>query len=101
MPTFKADYNNGDGNIVLTDSNRTIASIRINSLLLNNGNNADNANNFEKHQQQVNYLDSVKDGANVWMLQGLEIYPRAAEGGYPTFPDSLKNFEDAIGKNRS
>ena len=98
MPTFKADYNNG--NIELTDSNRTIASIRINSLLLNNGNNADNANNFEKHQQQVNYLDSVKDGANVWMLQGLEIYPRAAEGGYPTFPDSLKNFEDAIFETR-
>jgi len=103
MPTFKADYNNGDGNIVLTDSNRTIASIRINSLLLNNGNNADNANNannFEKHQQQVNYLDSVKDGANVWMLQGLEIYPRAAEGGYPTFPDTLKDFEYEILKTR-
>jgi hypothetical protein len=98
MPTFKADYNNG--NIVLTDSNRTIASIRINSLLLNNGNNADNANNFEKHQQQVNYLDSVKDGANVWMLQDLQIYPRAAEGGYPTFPDTLKNFEDAIFETR-
>jgi hypothetical protein len=98
MPTFKADYNNG--NIELTDSNRTIASIRINSLLLNNGNNADNADNFEKHQQQVNYLDSVKDGANVWMLQDLEIYPRAAEGGYPTFPDTLKDFEDAIFETR-
>ena len=98
MTTFKADYNNN--NIVLSNDNRTIASIPITSLLLNNGENAVNANNFEKHQQQVNYLDSVKDGANVWMLQGLEIYPRAAEDGYPTFPGTLKDFENQILERR-
>ena len=52
---------------------------------------------FERIQQYINYLDTIKDGTNVWMLQGLNIYPRAAESGdYPSFPQDLKAIEHEI-----
>jgi len=95
MSTFIADYNNGE--IVLSNNGTNIGTIPIGSLLLNNGTNANTSDNFEQNQQQVNYLDSVKDGTNVWMLQDLNIYPRANINGiYPQFPDTLKAFEHAI-----
>ena len=102
MTIFKAHFNNGNGNIELTMDTPPIIAIPITSLLLNDGNNATNNDVFEKHQQQVNYLDSIKDRTNVFMLQGLNIYPKAGEGSgvYPTFPNTLKDFEHNIFKTR-
>lgn len=96
MSTFQADLkgNQTTGyNIEITNNQAIIAQIPVSSLYLNNGNSVNNINEFENDQQKVNYLDSVKDGANVFTMQGLNIYPKAEFGGYPTFPVDLKNFE--------
>lgn len=51
-----------------------------------------------KTQQQINYLDCIKDGTNVATLQQLEIFPDANEGpsGYPSYPNSLHKVEKDI-----
>jgi hypothetical protein len=93
---YKIDYEHAKYNIVITKNNNPIINIPINSLLLNNGNNpTDNpagAIAFEKSQQEVNYLDSIKDGTNVTMLNQLNIYP---EVNYLPF-NNLEIFEDKI-----
>jgi len=94
MSYFQVDFN--ESNILLKTNDKT-KSIPITSLLLNNGDDVDTVDKFETHQQQVNYLDSIKDGANVFQLQGLDIYPKS---GNITF-DNLKIFEHVIFERRA
>jgi len=94
MSYFQVDC---DTSNILLKKNDNIISIAITSLLLNNGDDVVHADEFETHQQQVNYLDSIKDGANVFQLQGLKIYPKS---GNITF-DNLKKFEHDIFKIRA
>ena len=91
---FKIDYK--DYNIVISGIKKIPINIPINSLLLNDGTNPTNnpagRNNFETNQQQINYLDTIKDKTNVWMLDALDIYPKAT--GLPY--NNLKKFEKNI-----
>jgi hypothetical protein len=91
MSIFKVDVKGN--NIIITTNNTVIGDIPITSLYLNNGINAKTLDEFEKDQQKVNYLDSIKDGTNAVVMQSLNIYPKAEFGGYPTFPNDLKDFE--------
>lgn len=93
MTTYKADYK--DGNIVLQNGNN-IQKINITTLLLNNGKNTKNGNDFdfdfEQNQQELNYLDSIKDGTNASKLQQLETFPNS---GNPPFR-KLEEIKDKI-----
>ena len=100
MTTFTADVVNNE--IIINSSYGIPKKIPIDSLYLNNGTNVGtNVDEFEKDQQKVNYLDSIKDGTNVITMQGLNIYPLAGSDMYPTFPNDLKSYETAIIKARS
>lgn len=94
MTIYTANYSNF--NIELKEGNNEIIKIPISNLLLNNGNHPTNDkkgdSDFEINQQQVNYLDSIKDGTNVFLLQNLNIYPKS--GNLPF--EKLKNFEHTI-----
>ena len=85
--TANADPNN----IILSRIGQNNINIPITGLHLNNGGLATTFNSFERTQQRFNYLDSLKDGANVQMLQALNIYPLAmnADGTYPN-KDNIK-----------
>jgi hypothetical protein len=96
MTIYEADFDNIEGKILLKKDNN-IKKINVSNLLLNDGNNVpDNSQNsidrFEKNQQQINYLDSIKDGTNVFLLQGLDIYPKSDNLEYT----NLKVFEHNI-----
>jgi hypothetical protein len=99
MSIFKAEVRGK--NIILTNNNSVISQIPINSLYLNNGNRVNDVNEFIKDQEKINYMDSIKDGANVVTMQNLNIYPKAENGGYPVFPNDLKLFEKNILKARN
>jgi hypothetical protein len=57
-----------------------------------------NTDDYMVAQQKLNYMDTIKDGANVPLVQMLNVYPRAAEGiGYPTpWEDELHAFESKV-----
>ena len=85
--TANADANN----IILSGPGWAIVN-PITDLHLNNGEPATTFDSFERTQQRFNYLDSLKDGANVQMLQALNIYPKArsvVNGAYPN-KDNIK-----------
>ena len=50
---------------------------------------------MKKEQQILNYLDSIKDGANAYTLQQLNIYPEVS-GNWPSFPIDLLGYEANI-----
>ena len=53
--------------------------------------------NFINDQQALNYLDSLKDGTNVFQLNDLKIYPYVSELDIkPTFPASLDTIKEKI-----
>ena len=40
---------------------------------------------YEKEQQTINYLDTLKDGGNIQIVQGVSLYPKSMnDGEYPT-----------------
>ena len=85
-PTYTLNFDGTTNNIVMSGPGQT-------ELLLIPG----TSDEFERIQQYINYLDSIKDGANVFTMQNLNIYHRAAEGGgYPSFPQDLKAKEHEI-----
>lgn len=95
--TYTIDCNNTNIQLNLNP----ILNIPISSLYLNNEQLASNKDDFIISQQQVNYLDCVKDGTNVYVLQSLDLFPLAGQSGvFPTFPDNLKQIETNILKVR-
>jgi len=54
---------------------------------------------YTKEQQIINYLDTLKDGANIQIVQGVSLYPEAmdAHGNYPApWKKVLHGFETNI-----
>jgi hypothetical protein len=54
-----------------------------------------NPDNMKLQQQILNYLDSIKDGTNVNILQQLNMYPEV-NGIWPSFPNDLHLYENNI-----
>lgn len=96
--TYLADVDKPNNDIILRKGNQGQVIIPITSLHLNTEKDevlkrAADFGEFEIAQQKFNYLDSLKDGASVGQLQGLEIYPLAAIGGYPA-GDNIKKIRE-------
>src|SRR5210317_1047165 len=95
------DFNEGTNDITI--NNKRILDIsQIISILGNNANVGD-FDTMKTEQQMLNYLDSIKDGANANTLQGLQIYPFHLKADFyqkykriPIYPRDLKQIEDTI-----
>ena len=94
MSNYKVEVKGN--NIEITNNNKQIVKILINSLYLNNGNHVNDVKELVKDQQKINYLNSIKDGSNIFIMQDLDIYPKAKLGGFPIFPNDLKKIEKNI-----
>lgn len=95
---YKIDFNGT--NAIFSQNNRATTTVPLANFKLNNGIAPSNANLFERDQQIVNFLDSVKDGTNKFQLMDLGIYPLAGPA-YPSFPADLKHIEETILKSVS
>ena len=97
--TITVDYS--DGNIIINNKSvfniDKIRDITTGEFINNNNNNKTIEQNVKIQQQMLNYLDSIKDGANVTILRQLELYPLAdTYGNYPTFDKDLHEYENNV-----
>ena len=99
MSNYSIDFSERDNKIIINYPNGQ-EKIDITNFRYNNGNYVDNIDNFINNQQELNYLDSLKDGTNVFQLNDLIIYPYVSSLNYkPTFPDSLDKIKKIIFKS--
>jgi hypothetical protein len=92
--SFNVDFNKTTNNITI-DGKPTLHLSKIISIWDNNANVGDFIT-MKTEQQMLNYLDSIKDGANANTLQSLQIYPLVPFVNPPTFHGVLKQIEDTI-----
>lgn len=97
MTTYVADF---DGNNITFTQNGVADPnfpIPLNQFTLNDGITAASRVPFTKNQEIFNYLDGLKDGCNVYQMQGLNIYPRARklDGTFPT-KDKIKTIRQNV-----
>lgn len=98
LMNYKVSFN-GD-TVQFSQDARNIASVPLGNFKLNTGASPSSQTEFERDQQIVNFLDSVKDGTNKFQLMDLGIYPLAGPT-YPSFPADLKHIEETILKSVS
>mgnify|MGYP000176613634 CR=1 FL=1 len=92
--SFNVGFNETTNNITI-DGKSTLHLSKIISIWGNNANVGDFIT-MKTEQQMLNYLDSIKDGANANTLQSLQIYPLVPFADPPTYPGVLKQIEDTI-----
>jgi hypothetical protein len=98
MVNYKIDFDRT--NTIFSADGIQKPLVPIGNFKLNDGKAPSNADDFERDQQIVNFLDSVKDGTNKFQLTELGIYPLAGPP-YPSFPADLKHIEETILKSVS
>ena len=92
--TIDVGFNETTNDITI-DGKPTLHLSKIRSIWDNNPNVGDFIT-MKTEQQMLNYLDSIKDGANANTLQSLQIYPLVPFADPPTYPGVLKQIEDTI-----
>jgi hypothetical protein len=92
-PTYTLDVND-DGDIIIKYKGTLVHTTPLGDLLSpKNGPYTDVAI-LINDQKEVNYLDAIKDGTEVFQLKGLEIYNTGRP--YPTFPTDLHTYEGGL-----
>lgn len=96
---IKVEFNNQTNSIIIkkNDVNSTTSAITGIKSIFNEMDTVNNYDEMMKQQQVLNYLDSIKDGANVAVIQQLNMYPLAyVDGNSPRYPDDLHKYETNI-----
>ena len=98
MTSYLLTYIDGQGLIVRENGNNK-GTVSIADLLKGLGGGGDTQ--VKNTQQEINYLDCIKDGTNVNTLKQLNIFPILQTSGFPTYNDDLHALEDNIIKAHS
>jgi hypothetical protein len=94
---FEVDVDNENIVFKINGIKQTGKKINITSLLSNEGSTISSSDNFEKNQQEINFLDSIKDGTKKFILNQLNIFP---ESGDPSYPKRLFDIKSNILKSK-
>lgn len=95
--SIKVDFNKITNQITINGKNYFDITKKI--ISIRNGVSPVDFNIMKTEQQILNYLDSIKDGANAATLQQLNIYPLYTAYGYaPVWPKDLTTIENNIEK---
>ena len=94
--SVKVDFNKNTNQIIINNKNNfDITKI----ISIKDGASPVDFNKMKTEQQILNYLDSIKDGANAATLQQLNIYPLYTAYDYtPVWPKDLTKIENNIEK---
>ena len=95
--SIKVDFIKNTNQITINNKNYLDITKKIRSIM--DGVSPVDFNKMKTEQQILNYLDSIKDGANAVTLQQLNIYPLYTAYGYaPVWPKDLTKIENNIEK---
>ena len=97
MPfNIKVDVNTDGITSYITINDQRILDISQIISIFGNNPTVGDFNTMKTEQQVLNYLDSIKDGANKFALHALKVYPLVSPDNPPIFPSDLKLIENTV-----
>ena len=85
---------NDNGDIIIKRNDAVVDETPLGDLLSPDNGPYTDVNKLEHDQKEVNYMDAIKDGTDVYQLKGLNIYDTGR--AYPTYPRDLHTYEGGL-----